>query len=201
MLKNLIAAAAVALATVTGAFASTFPSFQFDAANSSITLTETGSLCLGSCALTAGFNSDAQNLGPWTPTGPTDELRVNKFIDWNIGSGLGGRTYDVVVKLAFSAPDAALGSATGGALAGTLFGAISGGILSWDGPGQIAFAQGSVLDFYLDGTTKLGLGSSTTTGVTFKGNEIAPVPLPASALLLLSGIAGIGFMRRRKMAA
>ncbi len=200
MLKNLIAASIVAVASVAGAFAATFPAFQFDAASSSITPTLSGDYCYG-CGLSASFTSDAIEVAPWTPTGPNDELRVNNFVTWNVGGGFGAETYDVVANLAFSSPDPAFGSTSGGAIVGTLFGVVSGGILSWNGPGTITFAQGSVLDFYMDGVVAGGFGNTVTSGVTFKGNDIAPVPLPATALLLLSSVAGLGLMRRRKMAA
>lgn len=201
MLRNLIAASLVVLGSVAGAIAATYPSFQFDAANSSIDLTYTGSIGQ-TIGLDASFTSDAVNLAPWTPTGPNDQLYVSNFVEWSAGSGwLGGSRYDVVANLAFSSPDAASGSTSGEAYVARLFGVASGGYLKWDGPGTITFGQGSVLDFYMDGALAGGLGKSVTTGVTFKGNDIAPVPLPATALLLLSSVVGLGLMRRRKMAA
>ncbi|PWJ15036.1 VPLPA-CTERM sorting domain-containing protein [Jannaschia seohaensis] len=44
-----------------------------------------------------------------------------------------------------------------------------------------------------------GDGRATTYDITYTGvGEASPVPLPASALLLIGGIAGLGFARRRK---
>jgi hypothetical protein len=201
LLKNLIAAAIVAVASISGAFASTYPSFQFDAASSSIDLTLAGSIG-GTIGLSASFTADAYNLAPWTPTGPNDHLRVNEFISWSSNTGYwGASSYNVVATLAFSSPDVASGSTSGSAYVAKVFGSLTAGLLTWNGPGSISFAQGSVLDFYLDPAFAFGHGNTVTTGVTFKGNDIAPVPLPATALLLLSGVAGIGLMRRRKTAA
>ncbi|WP_299356612.1 VPLPA-CTERM sorting domain-containing protein [uncultured Shimia sp.] len=59
-------------------------------------------------------------------------------------------------------------------------------------------AQGSSIDFYLEEGKFKGFGSSVTTGITFVGNDIAPIPLPAAAPMLLAGIGAIGFAGRRR---
>ena len=99
------------------------------------------------------------------------------------------------------------GSSNGSAIVGTIGGIVSGGILTWKDSGIINFAQGSQLTFALDPTIALGLGNSTTTGVTFTGSPItplqdspAPVPLPAGGLLLIGALGGLTFLRRKTRA-
>ena len=59
---------------------------------------------------------------------------------------------------------------------------------------SVMFADGSISSSFFTSTgVANGVGSGTV--------SIAQVPLPASALLLLGGLAGIGAMRRRKKAA
>lgn len=207
-LKTLALGAAVAIASsiATLSQAATFPTFVFDAASSNITLTKEADLCLG-CGLSAVFNNDAVNLAPWAATGANDSLRVDNFIDWTVGKGLGGEAYNVSVTLAFSSPDVSSGSSNGSAIVGTIGGIVSGGILTWKDSGIINFAQGSQLTFALDPTIALGLGNSTTTGVTFTGSPItplqdspAPVPLPAGGLLLIGALGGLTFLRRKTRA-
>lgn len=196
ILRSMVAAGAVAIAA---SFASAAQAtvYTFDAAASDITLTRVIDACIG-CGLTAEFSANAQSLAPWDAAPPSDTLVIGDFIDWAVGPGLGGETYDVEVSLAFSTPDAASGSTGGWAGVGTILGVISGGILTWDGPGVVNFADGSVLTFLMHPVAAGGFGSSTTTGVTFKVDNVAPVPLPAAGLMLLVGIAGIAAVRRSR---
>jgi len=72
------------------------------------------------------------------------------------------------------------------------------------GPGE---SLGTLFDItggdYSDVLTALGTGSLriAVTGSQSAVNSGAPVPEPSTMLLLLSGLAGLGFFRRRKMAA
>ncbi len=191
-MKYLLTTASLLAMTSTAALAITYPTFEFDAGASSIAFSQNGSLCLG-CSVNYEFN----DVAPWTPTSANEVNVVNNFIDWDIG-GLGAESYDLEATIAFSTPDAASGSTDGYGAYWTIYGIVSGGVLSWDGPGTIDFAQGSSVDFYLEGGDFKGWGSSVTTGITFVGNDIAPVPLPAAAPLLLAGIGAFGFAGRRR---
>ncbi|HHI93620.1 MAG TPA: VPLPA-CTERM sorting domain-containing protein [Gammaproteobacteria bacterium] len=198
-MKKLLLTASVAGLMVTAANATPYPTFTFDESASSISVTPNGSLCFG-CDLTASFSAGVDGAS-WTPTSATDSWTIGNFIDWNAAGGFGGALYDVAVTLAFSSPDPASTSTTGAAGYASFFGVISGGFLSWDPVPSLTFAQGSTLDIALEDGIAIGFGTSVSTGATFTGNTIAPVPLPATGLLLLAGIAGLGVARKRKKAA
>ncbi|WP_108839198.1 VPLPA-CTERM sorting domain-containing protein [Tateyamaria sp. Alg231-49] len=197
--------AALGLAMSVGsAIAATFPEIVFDAGASSITVTP--NIDIGTSVVTGTF---LDNGFPWTPTSSTDTLEIAEFIEWEINGDLGLQSFGVTAELKFSAPNSATGGATGSGRAGTIrtfFGSISGGKLNWDndGEGEINFGTFGVLDFALADTEPnffsytVGVGNKVTTGATFSGDELAPVPLPASALLLLAGLGGLAGMRRKK---
>ena len=103
-----------------------------------------------------------------------------------------------------------VGGTIGGESVGTkLFhGLFQGGSVSWDNPLELIVGRGEKLILSLsDADFNWGLfgtnpgyyhGAKVKLNATY---EVAPVPLPASALLLLGGIAGLGVMRRRRKAA
>jgi PEP-CTERM motif len=203
MFMKMISGAVFAAVLSTGAaIAASWPTFTLDTSASDIDITLTQGCAFGVCSATsldAQFAAGADNFS-WTPTGPNDMIYEGDFIDWE-ASGIGIGFFDVEVTLAFSSPDSATGSTTGGGgfgTIGTLFGSISGGVLTWNGPATINFAQGSAIDVFFDSEITLGIGSTTTTGAKFVGNDITPVPLPASSLMLLAGVGGLAAMRRRQ---
>ncbi len=178
------------------ASAATYPTFVLDLDASNITITSAFSRCLGGCDLTATFNDSAETS--WTPTASDDSWEISNFIDWTYAADSGYQAFLVSVDLVFSQPDPASTTANGGTIVGSLSGTVTNGILAWNDTPPLQFAQGSVLDVDLEGGFIFALGNSYTSGVTFTGNPAAPVPLPASGLLLLGGLGGLALLRRRR---
>jgi len=198
-----LAVAAMSMTLAAGAQAATYPTFVFDAGASSVQIDETIDLCYGpggsdGCQVTYEFLPVAD----WTPTSPTDTNPVDDFLKFTVGSGLGGSLLDISATLAFSAPSDSSGTQNGIGGVGKIWGKFSGGFIDWADKGTINFDDGSTLDFYLEDLVAGGYhNNSATIGVTFKGNEIAAVPVPAAGLLLVGALGGLGALRRRKKAA
>lgn len=197
------AATAVALVGLSAsAFAMTFPTFVIDESASSIDISTNNGFLSGSSDLTAVFSAGVDGFA-WTPTSATDSVTIGSLIDWTAtGTGVDG--FDVTVELAFSAPDASSATSNGSGGFGTIttfFGQISGGVVSWVSSTAAVFAQGSTIELELESGFTIGGGGTVTSGGALVGNTIAPVPLPAGGLLLISALAGLGIASRRRKKA
>lgn len=102
------------------------------------------------------------------------------------------------------------GEGVGNRILGGLF---QEGEVTWDGPLQLMFGDGGLFEISLnDAVFNLGIfglndgefwGADIAATVTLISDAapVSAVPLPASALLLLSAVGGLGFASRRRRAA
>ncbi|MEJ6390094.1 VPLPA-CTERM sorting domain-containing protein [Gymnodinialimonas ulvae] len=111
-------------------------------------------------------------------------------------------SYSVHATLAFAEPGG-FSSTSGSGEFSTFFGFISGGSLDWgsDQFNTVSLADGTEYTVELEQGSAILLGDTATVRARVTLDSVAPVPLPASALLLLAGVGGLGAMRLRKKQA
>ncbi|MFV0244044.1 MAG: VPLPA-CTERM sorting domain-containing protein [Qingshengfaniella sp.] len=215
-IKNFWAVAVVTFGVVSSASfaeAQAYPTFELDAAASSIDVRNTG--CRMSCpVLTAEIGPGVDSFS-WTPTAADDSVTLDNAITWQVapGSGYwgtGGTAYEVSANLVFSSPSPAQASSSGTAYVASVFGTIAGGILRWSNASSTVFADGSALDVVFQDLDQhlFNTGNTVSSAVTFVGNLIAPsgssggstiaTPLPASLWMLVAGMGVVGSFASRK---
>lgn len=117
------------------------------------------------------------------------------------------------VNVAFNMTSPSTSGVLGGTSSGNshTFGFFQGGNIYWSNPLQLSFGKNgtglleiSLSDQSFNWGAFWGTVPGKHHGATVKATAtyvVAPVPLPASALLLLGGLGGLAFMRRRKQQA
>jgi hypothetical protein len=188
------AAAAVALFAASAASAATMD-FQFDAANSGISISNNHTICFGSCALSASLMTPFSGLSL-----SQGQSQTFDFALFNIGRGFGGGSADVTATLAFTVPDAGPATTGGHGVYGTFGGLITAGGLTWSDPvQQFTTADGSKFTVTFNDLTGVTFGNNAIDTVTITADSIAAaVPEPSVWAMLIIGMGMIGAALRRK---
>jgi hypothetical protein len=193
------AAAAGALALMAGSAANAAALlFQFDPANSSISVDSQGhGLCLG-CHVTADLD-----LPTSTFSIEENSTQSFDFATFDL-SGLGfAKDVKVTATLAFLQPAADPATSHGKAFYGTVFGYLNAGKLTWDAVPQIVAADGSTFTVVFEDLKGLALGCvEDHVSITVDSVVVPPggVPEPASWALMIGGFGAAGALLRRRQA-
>jgi hypothetical protein len=201
-MKKLLAATAVTALMTTGAYAATFS---------------------GSFAISGDAFSDPGLVVSANPTSGTGTFNIA-----NVGESITFALFDIwtaegtvnsddlipqSINVDFDMTSPEANGTLGGSSVGEsmFFGLFQGGSVSWGSPLSLLFGNGGQLDLALnDADFNWGLfgttpgqkhGATINLTATYVSESIAPVPLPATGLLLIAGLGGLAVARRRKKAA
>ena len=151
------------------------------------------------------------NLTSGTPVTLSDFLTITA-VDTNYNL-LSTATDTIKTTFNFTAPSAATGSVTGTGTDTSLFFVLDGGNIHWNGPANIAFANGLDLSITLSDASFFGaLGGignaypSVAIDATFSltGPNVSQTPLPAALPLFATGLGAMGLFgwwRRKRQQA
>jgi PEP-CTERM motif len=153
----------------------------------------TSSSCLG-CFVDVSLSDDLEGAMDYLDTG--DSFTFD-FFDIVVGGFIGTAQVAVDATLALASPDtSAIGSGFGG-FASFLF-VLNAGHLSWIQPGAIDLGDGTFLGVSFEDLFEFGIGNSTTVSATISRYEVASVPEPGTAALLVVGLLALWFGSRRR---
>jgi hypothetical protein len=163
---------------------------------SSVTVTDTASRgdLTGTLAAGLDLNSFTLNDG---------ETKTIDFFTLTATGAALNKNYSISAELGFDSPNIAAAGSGAGKFS-TFFGILSGGTLAWDAATlpDLFIVNGNNISVNFEEGSRFGLGDTSMVHayITNNGGGNAPVPEPATMLLMGTGLAGLIGARRKKRA-
>jgi hypothetical protein len=169
-------------------------SFDVDAADSSVRLSDVQGVCIA-CSVTTSLAPELESVAFSLAPG---ESRTFDFFTISVGGPFAAFTADVTAALAFDTPSGVSVTGEGAGAFARLFGKLIAGKLEWTNlPETIALPDGRAFAVGFSDLLALEYGHALTVTATVTAERVMSVPEPSTLALVGSGILALVASSRR----